>query len=163
MTNEDAREAARERLKENINHPAEPQLSDPEIEKCLDKAKLALIWTASTAFKVGETVQPTVPNGHRYKCVMGGTSGAAEPDWPKSKASVTGDGASDPQLRWQEDGPAYPELYDDDTAACEGWKKKSTKTATMADMSGPVGDLKASQIHKQCLEMMAVFAPKGIS
>jgi len=44
-------------------------------------------WAASTAYNVGDIVQPTVANGYKYKCVAAGTSGVSEPTWPTTLGS----------------------------------------------------------------------------
>lgn len=46
-------------------------------------------WVASTAYALGETVEPTVDNGFRYKVTTAGTSAAAEPTWPTSGIGST--------------------------------------------------------------------------
>lgn len=40
------------------------------------------IWQASTAYAIGDILQPTVPNGRRYRCTTAGTSNVSEPTWP---------------------------------------------------------------------------------
>jgi hypothetical protein len=40
------------------------------------------LWQASTAYSVGDVVQPTTPNGRRYRCSTPGTSNASEPTFP---------------------------------------------------------------------------------
>ena len=140
MTDEEARETALEELKRLTQHTVEPQLSDADLDGLLDKTKRASTWKPNTQYAHGDTVQPTVRNGSRYRAIEGGTSGAAEPDWPKSKASTIGDGTSDPQLRWREDGPAYANIYNVRQAAHEGWMMKAAKaTGPMIDttVAGP--------------------------
>lgn len=51
-------------------------------------------WLASTAYTVGETLEPTVGNGYRYVVQSisgGGTSGASEPNWPTAIGSTVVD------------------------------------------------------------------------
>lgn len=40
------------------------------------------VWEASTAYSIGDKVQPTSPNGRRYVCVTAGTSDTTEPVFP---------------------------------------------------------------------------------
>ncbi|MBF0273472.1 MAG: hypothetical protein HQL98_15595 [Magnetococcales bacterium] len=47
------------------------------------------VWEDVTAYVAGSYLKPTVTNGHYYKCVTGGTSGASEPVWPINGATVT--------------------------------------------------------------------------
>jgi hypothetical protein len=39
-------------------------------------------WQANTAYGVGDTIQPTNPNGYYYTVVNAGTSGNNQPTWP---------------------------------------------------------------------------------
>jgi hypothetical protein len=41
-------------------------------------------WQASTAYVIGDIVQPTVGNTFIYKCVDAGTSAGSQPTWPVS-------------------------------------------------------------------------------
>jgi hypothetical protein len=38
-------------------------------------------WTANHAYTAGDIVNPTVANGHSYRCTVGGTSDNTEPSW----------------------------------------------------------------------------------
>src|SRR3984885_6978697 len=57
-------------------------------------------WQASTAYLVGEYVQPTVTggNGHLYRCIAAGTTQATEPTWPLTENATVTDGG----VTWQE-------------------------------------------------------------
>ncbi len=57
-------------------------------------------WLASTAYLVGEYVQPTVTggNGHLYRCTAAGTTQTNEPAWPLSENATVTDGG----VTWQE-------------------------------------------------------------
>lgn len=47
-------------------------------------------WTASTAYALGDIVEPVTPNGYKYKVVTAGTSHASvEPTWPTSGVGST--------------------------------------------------------------------------
>jgi hypothetical protein len=55
-------------------------------------------WQASTAYIVGQTVEPTVDNGFRYTVTIAGTSSATEPaTWPTSGIGST---VSDGTVTW---------------------------------------------------------------
>jgi hypothetical protein len=46
-------------------------------------------WAATTAYSVGDAVEPTTPNGYRYVCTTAGTSGGSEPTWPTTGIGST--------------------------------------------------------------------------
>lgn len=58
-------------------------------------------WVTETLYAVGNTVKPTVANGHFYRCSAAGTSGAAEPTWPTASGGTVPDGT----VTWTEFGP----------------------------------------------------------
>ena len=63
-----------------------------------------LAWAASTAYAVGDYVQPTTPNSHYYRCTVAGTSGATEPGtWP-----TTGGTVADGTITWEDQGLTLP-------------------------------------------------------
>ena len=49
-------------------------------------------WTASTEYKPGNLVQPTVPNGFFYRTTVGGNSNSVEPSWPTTIGQTVSDG-----------------------------------------------------------------------
>src|SRR5271163_72506 len=71
------------------------QQLDPYGQKPLGAA-----WLASTAYLVGEYVQPTAAggNGHLYRCTIAGTTSATEPAWPLTENSTVTDGG----VTWEE-------------------------------------------------------------
>jgi prepilin-type N-terminal cleavage/methylation domain-containing protein len=50
-------------------------------------------WKPTSTYEVGDIVIPTQPNGHFYRCVTAGTSGASEPAWPLTGTGIINDGA----------------------------------------------------------------------
>lgn len=46
-------------------------------------------WQATTAYSLGDTVEPTTPNTFAYVCTTAGTSGSTEPTWPTSGIGST--------------------------------------------------------------------------
>ena len=42
----------------------------------------------------GDTVIPTTPNGHMYRCTTGGTCGSGEPSWPTTSGGTVTDGTA---------------------------------------------------------------------
>jgi hypothetical protein len=71
------------------------QQLDPYGQKPLGAA-----WLASTAYLVGEYVQPTATggNGHLYRCTVAGATSATEPTWPLTENSTITDGG----VTWEE-------------------------------------------------------------
>jgi len=51
----------------------------------------ASAWQATTAYVVGDYVEPTTPDGNVYKCTVAGTSGASEPTWNTTEGATTSD------------------------------------------------------------------------
>jgi hypothetical protein len=49
-------------------------------------------WAPSTAYVVGQLVQPTTPNSHTYQCSTAGTSGTTQPTWPTGAGATVTDG-----------------------------------------------------------------------
>ena len=71
------------------------QQLDPYGQKPLGAA-----WLKSTAYLVGEYVQPTAAggNGHLYRCSVAGTTLATEPSWPLTENATVTDGG----VTWEE-------------------------------------------------------------
>ena len=71
------------------------QQLDPYGQKPLGAA-----WLASTAYLVGEYVQPTATggNGHLYRCTVAGSTTATEPTWPLTENATVTDGG----VTWEE-------------------------------------------------------------
>lgn len=54
-------------------------------------------WATSTAYSLGDRVEPTTPNGYVYECTTAGTSDSSEPTWP---TSAIGDTVADNTVVW---------------------------------------------------------------
>jgi hypothetical protein len=57
-------------------------------------------WVATTAYNVGDIVQPIVPNGFIYIAIQGGISGTSEPTFPTGPGQTV----SDHTVIWRQDG-----------------------------------------------------------
>jgi len=162
LSDTDQREAARAELITYGQVNASPTLGDIEVETILDNHLLATTWVASTAYVVGDIVHPTVRNGHRYRCVVAGTSGTTEPTWRLRQAVKFTEGASDPLLMWIEDGPEFRQIYDIRSAIHAAWIAKAGVAALSVDMQGANGRVYASQVYDHCIKMADRFGPLGV-
>ena len=64
--------------------------SDPGTDNIvIDIADILPLWVAETAYSVGDCVQPTTPDGFRYRCTTAGTTGASEPTWNDASIGAT--------------------------------------------------------------------------
>jgi len=57
-------------------------------------------WLPGTNYVAGAAVVPTEPNGHTYRCIVAGTSGANQPAFPTQSGATVIDGTA----KWQEIG-----------------------------------------------------------
>lgn len=76
----------------------------------VDAVAWSQVWQASTAYLVGQLVQPTVGNGFVYLVSVAGTSGAGEPSWPTTVGQCVTDGT----VEWVCAGRAVVTLDADD-------------------------------------------------
>lgn len=141
-----------------------PELTQTEIESTLDDNRRASVWAASTAYVPGSVIVPTVKTGRRYRCIVGGTSGATEPftgseRWPTADGARVTEGDSSPQLTWQEDGPEYTSLYDIRQAAYECCDLKAQKSAQFIQ----AGDLHMEMVYEHWVKQRDNFMPMGFA
>lgn len=151
------KDAALEELERYAQPDIEPTLDN--LEEILDGCLRASFWITATVYAVGDVVMPTTRNGHRYRCIQGGTSGATEPTWALQQGVVQSDGSSDPLLYWQEDGPDYDNVYDVKAAAHKAWLVKASKAAELTDYSIGQQKVSESQVIDHCLKMADRYAP----
>lgn len=117
---------------------------DPQqntIDPISDKP-LGAPWNPSTAYRVGQVVSPSefqtnglpaeqgswvsIDNGHLYRCIAPGTSGANQPTWPKTLNGTVADNTA----RWQECTPQASAGIPDPQAP--------TGPTVVADPSSPI-------------------------
>lgn len=155
LTDEDL---AMEQLISMVQGNTAPVLEVDELQRCLDDARLAFIWTAAENFGtaprgLGVSVIPSLTkrNGHRYKLAFfdgtGTTSGATEPSWSTSRDSQFTDG----NLTWQESGCEYASLWDLVAAARAAWLLKASKAVTCTDFQQDGVSFSASQVYDHCI------------
>lgn len=141
-----------------------PELDSGTLNTFLETYKRFTPWQANYAYSVGDRVIPVVPNGRWYKCVINGTSGATEPDWPRYvayqwKGYYTCEAVSTPNLTWVDQGPAPVELYDVRMAARAAWIYKAGLLANQVDSKESSTDIKLSELQQQCLKMAERYRP----
>ena len=130
---------------------ADPALSDEEVEAIVD-AQFTAVWAAETEYGFDTRIRPTTRNGHRYKVITAGTSGAIEPSWLTGDYSRTSDGT----VLWEEAGADARSAYDVDRAVYEAWMLKAAKASEYfgKDEQG---------IYQRCVDMASRYAPVGIA
>lgn len=134
-----------------------PALTAPQVEALVVKNMRAKAWVSNYAYKIGDRVRPTAPNGHFYKCRLSGTSGATEPVWALGESRVTFDGAN---LVWVEYGfDADGNLYNTRNAVHDAWMMKASMAAKDFDVSIDGQKWNRSQIYEHCLEMARAWSP----
>jgi hypothetical protein len=139
----------------------DPTLGAEDISYILAKSVVGTVWAADTAFAYGAVIIPTEANrnGHRYKCIMPGTSGVTEPSWPTWDNSAVGDGSV---LQWQEDG-AECDLWDRRALGWHGWNKKADNASCRFDFDVSGDGRKHSQVAEFCRKRAMMFAPVVIA
>lgn len=61
----------------------------------------ATAWTATTAVSTNALRRPTTANGHYYRAMAAGTTGATQPTWPTGFLATVTDG----QVTWRQEEP----------------------------------------------------------
>lgn len=134
-----------------------PALTPEQVTALVAKNMRATVWTADKTYRLGDKVQPTEPNGHFYKCVEIGTSGAAEPVWTRRYADTVRDGVT---LVWEECGEDLDgNLYNTRNAIHDAWMIKASLSAKDFDVSIDNQKWNRSQIYDHCLEMARAWSP----
>lgn len=134
-----------------------PTLTPEQVSALVVKNQRATIWTAETEYKIGDSVQPIVPNGHFYKCTVRGISSAVEPTWTKREKGEVVDSLS---LVWVECGLDLDgNLYNTRNAIHDAWMLKASMSAKDFDVSIDQQKWNRSQIYEHCLEMARAWSP----
>src|SRR5690348_11303613 len=134
---------AREQVKTNCSATTDPTLSDPEVEALLVATVRGSAWVTDTAYTVGQVVIPTTRNGHAYRVLQAGTSGATEPGWSLLPGGVVSDGST---LLYAEIGPDWGELYDLRRATYQAFRLKLSKASTYLTVGGDGQTVNLQQI-----------------
>ena len=160
MTDEEDRNDVRDRLSRYCPIETTPDITDL-LDEIIDNAQRAQRWAASTAFEAGDVMQPTVRNGHRYRCIVGGTSDAAEPVWgttPRNGSRLTEAGG----VEWEECGPDAKSVYDLRAAIYGAWMAKASLAHDYVNHQVGQDRADEAQIYQHCVEMASKYVPVRI-
>ncbi len=141
----------------NAQTDAFPNLSPEQVSDLVQKNRRATVWTAEFQYKIGDIVQPTVPNGHFYRRLINGLSPGREPVWAgRIESKVYEEG----QIVWVECGwDADGNLYNTRNATHAAWLLKAAVAAKEFDVSIDQQKWTRSQIYEHCLEMARAWSP----
>lgn len=142
-------------LGKRVDYESDPALTTDELEDLIDRSARAVTWTAATAYDYGTLVVPTARNGHHYKVIEAGTSGTTEPDWLTETDAIQNDGTA----WWQEAGSDWPDLWDLDAAAYEGWLLKASRAAAAYNFTADGQTFNRGSLVEHCERMAARWAP----
>jgi hypothetical protein len=146
--------AALARLALIIQADASPELDDDELIGILGLPRTT-VWDPNTAYVFGQQITPVARNGARFRCIVGGTSGATEPSFPapeqfssdrdphtvaphSSSSALSGQRVTDGTVEWLYEGPDYDEPYDVEEAVRRGRRVKASKAVEMIDVEEPI-------------------------
>ena len=134
-----------------------PTLTPEQVSALVVKNQRATVWAPETAYKIGDVVQPIVPNGHFYKCKTAGASGESEPVWTllESRTVVENSGVVWVECGLDLDG----NLYNTRNAIHDAWMLKASMSAKDFDVSIDQQKWNRSQIYEHCLEMARAWSP----
>jgi hypothetical protein len=147
---ETEREFALAELRRLCEPESTPQLEDTEVEQILDSKLRAHSWLATTYYRAGVSVYPTVRNGRRYVVKIPGISGATE---PTSWSTIDGGTVISGGITFEEAGPEFVQLYDMDAAAREAWEKKAAKASRLMKTGG----MDMTKIFENCMKMRDMY------
>lgn len=146
-----------------------PELDSNALGELIDEHKRYNSWEANTSYAVGDQIVPTVPNGRVYNCLVAGTSGTSEPDFPQITYCVGQcfyDGTQPANiafpLTWQDSGFTQQEVYDVRAAAREGWMRKASICANLVNTDDGKMNIQIHILQENCLQMAAKYRSFGI-
>lgn len=150
MSDAEDKEAAFEELVRLVRPSAPPTLTATDLEEVLDRNQRAQRWATSLNLTVNRVIMPTVRNGHVYRVIEGGTTGATEPVWPTGDDDTVVDGTA----TLVEAGVDFANVYNVRSAAEECWALKERKAITFT----LAGDTNFAQVVEQCKEQRQSLA-----
>ena len=87
-----------------VGRTLQTQTSPGTNQITLTPANIATLWSGTTAYTLGNLIQPGTPNGWVYKCTQAGTSSGSTPTFPTSIGSTVTDGG----VIWTNYMPYHP-------------------------------------------------------
>jgi hypothetical protein len=136
-----------------------PCLTEVELGEVLDANARAIVWATATVVVPGQLLVPPVAswNGRLYRVIEGGAIPATAPTWPTMRAAYIDQQVSSSPIVLEDNGPAFPELYDLRGAMGDAWLLKCQRAAVQHDYSGGGGKTNASQIFEHCVTMAKAY------
>lgn len=148
------------KLKTMLAWQTDPALTADEVAGLLDEARRVTVWTASTAYSVGDRIVTTARNGRVYECRDAGSSASTEPDWGETSGHYLGRAVDDgTALVWVDAGPAFAEQWDLRAAAQAGWLMKAAKCTDRFYFASSGQMFSRQQVIDNCFRMAARYAP----
>jgi hypothetical protein len=154
FTLEEMRHQAYEQLLLHAEPDCTPSIVGEEAA-ILDRHMRCGVWAASTHYGNGDQVQVFPRNGHRYLCILTGTSSATAPSWSTSEGCTVSDGTTS----WYECGKDYENVFDVRAAAHEAWSVKAARASHLVTTSAGNSRVEASLLHEQCRARAREFTP----
>jgi len=125
----------------------------------VDRHRRARVHAVSTAYVYGEIIQPSTRNGHRYRCVVAGTSDSTVPTFPCWDSS----GITDGTVSWIEAGPDYDNVYDVRAICHDAWIAKAAASSHLVSRSSGNARTEYSLLQEQCRKRAMDFSPLEIA
>jgi hypothetical protein len=151
--------AVRERVEPNT----EPKITQGEIERAVDSAKLASVYTPGATYNVRDCVLPPTRNGYSYRCIQPGVAGSLSfSEFSTDLFDTFTDGQGDPLLTWENAGTdrfnpgvagAESNIYDIGRASRACWLTRARRCADFVDE----GDTSYSQMYDHAVDMASSF------
>jgi len=139
-----------------------PQLDSTDLAALVDKWESYTVWTASTAYAVGDRIVPTTPNGRLYQVIIAGTSDATEPDWPEYTTYPYYAMSDGQDLTWEDIGPASPKRWDIMSASREGWLLKASRATGLVNVTDGAVNAQMGELQNKCIKQASRFVRMGV-
>lgn len=162
MTLEAMKQAAFDRIRRRTDADCKPDICDALMD-IIDDNMFASVWTANTAYGVGDVVQLYPRNGHRYACITAGTSDATFAAFPTSTDRYSRDEywVGDGTVVWLQAGADYPNLVNERAVLHECYMLKLARSAGLTDVTIQGRSVSGSQIPARFAELAMMYLPAG--